>query len=133
MKSTLSSLPMYYLPLFVIPVAVADRLERIQRNFLWGSSEECFKYPLVAWEKVCLPRDLGGLGIRKLVHFNKALLGKWLGRFGREDIHLWRRVIATKYGEGQGGGPLKYVEGPMDVVCGVVFMMVGRFSPNMWP
>ena len=34
-KSTLSSLPTYYLSLFVIPVAMADRLERIQRKFLW--------------------------------------------------------------------------------------------------
>ena len=101
-KSTLSSLPTYYLSLFVIPVAVADRLERIQRKFLWGSLEECFKYPLVAWEKVCLPIVLGGLGIKKLVHFNKALLGKWLWRFGREGTHLWSRVIASKYSEGQG-------------------------------
>ena len=106
-KSTLSSLPTYYLSLFVIPVAVADRLEHIQRKFLWGSSEECFKYPLVAWEKVCLPIVLGGLGIKKLVHFNKALLGKWLWRFGREGTHLWRRVIASKYGEGQGGWSTK--------------------------
>ena len=48
LKSTLSSLPTYYLSLFTIPKAVANRLERIQRNFLWGSSVECFKYPLVA-------------------------------------------------------------------------------------
>ena len=34
LKSTLSSLPTYYLSLFTIPVAVADRLERIQRKFL---------------------------------------------------------------------------------------------------
>uniref|UniRef100_A0A7N2KPA0 Reverse transcriptase zinc-binding domain-containing protein n=1 Tax=Quercus lobata TaxID=97700 RepID=A0A7N2KPA0_QUELO len=102
-KSTLSCLPTYYLSLFVIPVAVADRLEQIQRNFLWGTSEECFKYSLVAWEKVCFPLETGGLGIRKLVHFNKALLGKWLWRFGREETRLWRRVIAYKYGEGQGG------------------------------
>ena len=48
LKSTLSSLPTYYLSLFTIPVVVADRLECIQRNFLWGSSEECFKHSLVA-------------------------------------------------------------------------------------
>ena len=61
----------------------------------------------MAWEKVCLPIVLGGLGIRKLVHFNKALLGKWLWRFGREGTHLWRRVIASKYGEGQAGWKTK--------------------------
>ena len=68
----------HYLSLFTIPIAVVDRLERIQRNFLQESSEECFKYPLVAWEKVCSPLEMGGLGISKLVHFNQALLGKWL-------------------------------------------------------
>ena len=76
LKSTLSSLPTYYLSLFTIPKAVATRLERIQRNFLWGSTVECFKFPLVAWKKVYLPRELGGLGVRKLVPFNQALLGK---------------------------------------------------------
>ena len=52
LKSTLSSLPTYYLSLFTIPQHVADRLERIQRNFLWGRSTDVFKYSLIAWEKV---------------------------------------------------------------------------------
>ncbi|KAL4609930.1 hypothetical protein ACB092_08G016100 [Castanea dentata] len=103
LKSTLSSLPTYYLSLFTIPKAMATKLERIQRNFLWGSSIEYFKYPLVAWEKVCLSRELGGMGIRNLASFNQALLGKWLLRFSHETTHLWRRVIAMKYGEGKGG------------------------------
>ena len=103
LKSTLSSLPTYYLSLFTVPKVVAMRLERIQRNFLWGSLAECFKYPLVVWEKVCLPRELGGLGICNLVSFNQALLGKWLWRYGHETSHLWRRVIAMKYREGKGG------------------------------
>ena len=103
LKSTLSSLPTYYLSLFTIPKAMAIRLERIQRNFLWGSSSKRFKYPLMAWEKVCLRRELGGLGIRKLVPFNQTLLRKWLWRYGHETSHLWRRVIAMKYGEGKGG------------------------------
>ena len=76
LKSTLSSLPMYFLSLFTIPKVVAARMESIHRNFLWGSSEGSFKYPLVAWEKVCLPVELGDLGIRSMASFNQALLGK---------------------------------------------------------
>ena len=89
--------------LFTIPKAVVARIESIQRNFLWGSSERSFKYPLVAWENVCLPVELGGLGIKSVASFNQALLWKWLWRFGHEVTHLSRRVISTKYGEGQGG------------------------------
>jgi hypothetical protein len=34
-KSTFSSIPTYYLSLFPIPVSVAKKLERLQREFLW--------------------------------------------------------------------------------------------------
>ena len=65
--------------------------------------KECFKCPLVAWEKVCFLLKQGGLGIRKLMPLNQVLLGKWLWRYGHETTHLWWRVIAMKYGEGKGG------------------------------
>ena len=39
--------------------------------------------------------------------FNLTLLGKWLQRYGHEITHLWRRVIAMKYGEGKGGWSTK--------------------------
>ena len=68
----------YFLSLFTILKSTADTLERIQRNFLWGSSEEKFRYSLVAWDKVCSPIETGGLGIRRFVNLNKALLGMWL-------------------------------------------------------
>ena len=88
LKSTLSSIPTYFLSLFTIPQVVAARLERIQRNFLWGAPEDVFKYSLVAWNKVCLPVEAGGLGIWRIGLFNQALLGK-LWRFGKESNRLW--------------------------------------------
>ncbi|XP_059629652.1 uncharacterized protein LOC132272538 [Cornus florida] len=102
-KSTLSSLPTYFLSLFQIPCSVADRIEKIQRDFLWGGRGEEFKYHLVNWDQVCQPLRFGGLGIRKIVPFNRALLGKWLWRFGRERHHHWRRVVSCRFGEGSGG------------------------------
>ena len=111
LKSTLSSLPTYFLSLFTIPQAVAARIERIQRNFLWGASEDVFKYPLVAWDKVCLPVVCGGLGIQRVRLFNKALLGKWLWQFGKESHRLWQQVIANKYREARGGWGTRGVRG----------------------
>ena len=104
LKSTLSSFPTSFLSLSIIPKVMAARLDRIQRNFLWGSSEGSFKYPLVAWDKVCSPIEMGGLGIRNVVSFNQDLLRKWLWRYRHEVTHLWRRVISTKYGRAHGCG-----------------------------
>ena len=50
----------------------ANKIEKLQRDFLWGDP----KTHLLGWDKVCMPIANGGLGIRKLTTFNKALLGK---------------------------------------------------------
>ena len=36
LKSTLSSLPTYFLYLFTISTHVANKIEKLQRDFLWG-------------------------------------------------------------------------------------------------
>ena len=102
-KSTLANVPTYYLSLFPIPVSVAKRIEKIQRNFLWGGLGEEFKYHLVKWMEICTPIKEGGLGIRNLLVFNRALLGKWLWRYGVERDAWWRVVVEAKYGSLRGG------------------------------
>ena len=97
-KSTLSSIPTYYLSLFPIPMSIARRIEKLQRDFLWGGLEDEQKFHLVNWQQVCTPLHSGGLGIRNMAIFNKALLGKWLWRYSREPASLWRQVIDSKYG-----------------------------------
>ena len=97
-KSTLSNLPTYLLSLFPIPATVARRMEQLQRDFLWGGLGEEFKFHLVNWDSICSPVQCGGLAMKNLRLYNKALLGKWLWRFGKERRALWRRLIDLKYG-----------------------------------
>ncbi|RVW47728.1 Transposon TX1 uncharacterized 149 kDa protein [Vitis vinifera] len=103
LKSTLSSLPTYFLSLFVIPKRVCARLEKIQRDFLWGGGALEKKPHLVSWKVVCADKKKGGLGIRSLATFNKALLGKWLWRFANENEPLWKHIILSKYDLQEGG------------------------------
>uniref|UniRef100_A0A2N9I6Z1 Reverse transcriptase zinc-binding domain-containing protein n=1 Tax=Fagus sylvatica TaxID=28930 RepID=A0A2N9I6Z1_FAGSY len=50
--------------------------------------------------------------VRHLIPFNRALLGKWLWRFGIEETHLWRRVLVVKYGVESGGWITNKPRGP---------------------
>ena len=96
-KSVLASIPVYFLSLFPLPVSVANKLEVIQRKFLWGSFGSDFKFHLVRWNIIKNPISEGRLGVRDLRRFNEALLGKWLWRYMNEKDSLWRRVIRSKY------------------------------------
>ena len=79
---------------------MANKIEKLQRDFIWSDN----KTHLVGCDKVCAPIANSGLRIRKLTTFNKALLGKWLWQFGKEEDRLWRKVVASKNGKEWGGG-----------------------------
>ena len=102
-RSTLSSMPIYCMSLFHMPRSVSLRLERIQRDFLWGGGALERMPHLVEWSIVCLDKRKSGLGVRNLALLNKALLCKWSWCFAVEREALWRQVICAKYGKEEGG------------------------------
>ena len=53
-KSTLSSLPTYFLSLFPVPIKVANHMEKLHRDFLWSGINDP-KILSVEWAKVCMP------------------------------------------------------------------------------
>ena len=86
-----------------MPRIVCARLEKIQRDFLWGGGNPGRRPHLVNWKTVCLEKSRGGLGVRSLSVMNQALLCKWCWRFANERESLWRMVIVSKYEEEDGG------------------------------
>ena len=56
------------------------------------------KFNLVKLVTICIPLSSNSLGIRRLIFFNEALLGKWLWCYSLERDSLFKRVIEVKYG-----------------------------------
>ena len=101
-RSTLSSLPIYFLSFLHFSRWVKLRLDQIHRDFLWGEGTLDKKPYIVNF--YCLRRYKGrGLGVRCLSKLNRALLCKWSWRFAHEREGLWRNVIRWKFGEERGG------------------------------
>lgn len=69
---------------FPIPNKVRIRLEKIQRDFLWGDTTERRKIHLVNYLDICKDGKHGRFGIRRLEGPNQVLLNKWLWRFHLE-------------------------------------------------
>ncbi|XP_074293342.1 uncharacterized protein LOC141620341 [Silene latifolia] len=64
--------------IFIIPVTVLDRIERICRNYLWEGLDQYHKAPPVAWDNVCKDKKHGGLGIINCRKWNVAMIGKYV-------------------------------------------------------
>ncbi|RVW17821.1 putative ribonuclease H protein [Vitis vinifera] len=102
-RSTLANMPTYLMSLLRMPRVVKLRLEKIQRDFLWGGGALEKRPHLVKWAVVCTHKKMGGLGIRNLSILNRALLCKWSWHFAVERDSYWKLIISTKYGVDRGG------------------------------
>ncbi|GKV33771.1 hypothetical protein SLEP1_g42231 [Rubroshorea leprosula] len=54
----LSALPLFYFSIFKVPKGILKELIRIQKNFLWGNSDESKKIAWVNWERLTLSENL---------------------------------------------------------------------------
>ncbi|KAK6120883.1 hypothetical protein DH2020_045380 [Rehmannia glutinosa] len=91
-KSVLQGVECFWLQIFPLPNTVIDRITRLCRVFLWGKNTSPIK-----WTKVCLPSDEGGLGLRDVHSWNKALLAKILWNIHSKADSLWVRWVHSFY------------------------------------
>ena len=56
--------------------ALCDEMIGMVRQFWWGKVKNEKKVAWMSWDKMCLPKDKGGMGFRDLKFFNLALLAK---------------------------------------------------------
>nr|GEU50636.1 hypothetical protein [Tanacetum cinerariifolium] len=92
-QSVLSSLHVYWASVFMLPSRVLLDIEQIMRGFLWSQNNMSRGKVKVAWDVVCLPKQEGSLGIRRLDHFNKALMVSHVWKLLSIKESLWDKWI----------------------------------------
>nr|GEU60435.1 hypothetical protein [Tanacetum cinerariifolium] len=92
-QSVLGSLHVYWASVFILPARVLLDIEQIMRGFLWCQCSLSRGKAKVSWDVVCLPIKEGGLGVRRLDLFNKALMVSHVWKLLSLKESLWVKWI----------------------------------------
>jgi len=71
-KSVIHSMLLHCITIYSWLVNLIKDLEKWMRNFIWSGDVNKRKLVTVAWHKVCVPTNEGGLGIRSLAKINEG-------------------------------------------------------------
>ncbi|XP_060211916.1 uncharacterized protein LOC132639487 [Lycium barbarum] len=95
-NSVLQSIPIYMLSAVVPTKYTINMLHKIFARFYWSTKEEGKNRHWSSWDKICLPKEQGGLGFRSLEDVSKALFAKLWRKF-RTSNTLWSAFMWNKY------------------------------------
>ncbi|XP_062103395.1 uncharacterized protein LOC133814454 [Humulus lupulus] len=95
--SVLLGIRNFWMSLFILPYKITAAIDKSCRDFLWGVNGNRSKLHIPSWEKVCLPKNLGGIGFREGKKWNMALMAKCLWAISNKQDCLWVRWINSVY------------------------------------
>ncbi|GJV89336.1 RNA-directed DNA polymerase, eukaryota [Tanacetum coccineum] len=98
LKSVLTSIPLYHMSIFKVPMGVLKKLESIRRNFFNGHDGFARKSSWFNWNKALASKKNGGIGVSSFFAINRALLFKWVWRFFSDGSSLWSTFIKALFG-----------------------------------
>ncbi|KAG7588504.1 Zinc finger CCHC-type superfamily [Arabidopsis suecica] len=71
--SVISGVVNFWISTFILPQGCIKKIESLCSRFLWKGNIDMSNGVKVSWASVCLPKDEGGLGLRRYAVWNKAL------------------------------------------------------------
>ncbi|XP_074305392.1 uncharacterized protein LOC141640520 [Silene latifolia] len=134
-NSVLNTLHNYWSGIFLIPKCVVKRIEAVCRNYLWDGTADFHRVPSVGWDRVTLPKEEGGLGIKRTVTWNIASVAKLADWLYCKADRLWIRWVNQVHIKGKNWHD--YVP-PADVawswknICKVKDLVKNAYVEDQW-
>ena len=95
-NSIITSIPLYWMSSLLLPRFVIQKIDKIQRSFVWRGFEECKSgHCRVQWSSICRPKQFGGLGVINLKVFSRILLEKWWWKLYTNVSDSWCKLLNT--------------------------------------
>ena len=88
-NSVAQAIPNYTLSFFNVPTKNCDKLDSLSRRFWWKPKDKDGRFiAWNAWDKLCHPKSMGGLGFKKAKEVNSTLLVKlaWMVVFDKQSV-----------------------------------------------
>ena len=93
LKATVTPIVEYYMQCCKLPARVSERVDKLTRDFLWGSNDERQRLNMVGWDKVTNPTCTGGLGLFQVKARNDAILAKLCWRIASNSDEAWPKCF----------------------------------------
>lgn len=96
-QSVIQAIPSYTMATFRVPYMLCKELDMCVKKLWWSSGNKNGRYmALRPWEDLCKPKIAGGLGFRRFVDINIALLAKLAWKIASEEDSLWCRIMRIR-------------------------------------
>ena len=93
----------------MLPTRILNNLDKVNKNFVWGSTKDHKKLHMVCWKKVTKPKCRRGLGIQEARGRNLTQAAKLCWQMENSKNGGWADVLRKKYMAGSASKPKAYI------------------------